>query len=193
MPVRRLTVQRDVSKQNAGVDREVVHSLLGLFDERVAIHFPRQFFGPAAGLFERLVDGHGSDRHGRIPQDPLAGFVNVAAGRKIHHRVGAPRDAPSHLLDFVFDRARYGAVPDVRIDLHQEIAADDHRLGFRMIDVRRNDRPAACHFVADELGRDVFRNARAERLALVLETSGSSDRYATPRRPALGQGSRGSR
>ena len=38
-----------------------------------------------------------------------------------------------------------------------------------MIDIRWNDRPAAGHFIADELGRDVFGNACAERLAFMLE------------------------
>src|SRR2546427_5564504 len=55
---------RDVSQQDAGMDCEVVHALLGLLDERVAIHLPGQFLRPAAGLFECLVDRHSSDRHG---------------------------------------------------------------------------------------------------------------------------------
>src|SRR5437870_8835852 len=38
-----------------------------------------------------------------------------------------------------------------------------------MIHIRGNDRAAPRDFVADELGRNVFRNARAERFATMLE------------------------
>ena len=41
---------------------------------------------------------------------------------------------------------RDGAVADVGVDFHQEIAADDHRLEFGMIDVGRNDGAAAGDF-----------------------------------------------
>ena len=56
-------------------------------------------------------------------------------------------------------RRRHGAVADVGVDLHQEIAADDHRLEFRMIDVGRDDGAAGGDFGADKLGRDFRRDA----------------------------------
>ena len=138
------------------MNREVVDALLGLFDQRVAKDFPGQVFGFAADFFQRLIDRHGADRHRRVANDPFARGVNVLAGRKIHHRVRAALDRPAHLLDFFVDRRQHGGVADVGVDLHQEVAADDHRLGFRMIDVRGNDGAAARDFVADEFGRDVF-------------------------------------
>ena len=76
------------------------------------------------------------------------------AGGQIHHRVGAPFRRPTHLFDFFFDGRRHGAVADVRVDLHQEITADDHRLGFGMIDVRGNDGAAAGDFAPDKFGCD---------------------------------------
>ena len=144
------------------MDGEVIDPLLGLFDERVAINFPGQFLGAAADFFERLINRHGADRHGRVANDPFARGVNVFAGGKIHHGVGAPFGGPTHLLDFFLDRRRHGAVADVGVDLHQEIAADDHRLGFRVIDVRGNDGAAARDFVAHEFGRDLAWDVCAE-------------------------------
>ena len=119
------------------MDGEVIDPLLRLFDEGVAIDFPGQFFGAAADFLERLVNRHGSDRHGRVADDPFARGVNVFAGAEVHHGVGAPFRRPTHFLDFFLDRRRHGAVADVGVDFYQEIAADDHRLGFGMIDVGR--------------------------------------------------------
>ena len=95
---------RDVAQQHAGVDGEVVDALLRLLDERVAVDLPGQIFGPAADFLERLVDRHRADRHRRVAEDPLARLVDVAAGRQIHHRVGAPQRRPAQLLDFLLDR-----------------------------------------------------------------------------------------
>ncbi len=177
---------RNERQPHTGVNREVVDTLLGLLDQRVAKDLPRQLFGLAVDFFERLIDRHRADRHRRVAQNPLARLVNVLAGRQIHHRVRAPANRPRHLLDFFADRRRDRGVADVGVDLHQKVAADDHRLGFRMIDVGRNDRAAARDFVADELGCDRLRQRCAERLARMLTPQHS----AAARRPA---GSRESR
>ena len=92
--------QRDVGQADAGVDGEIVDALLGLLDQRVAVDFPGQVLGDAADFLQRLVDGDGADRHGRVADDPFAGVVDVAAGRQVHDRVGAPADRPHHLVDF---------------------------------------------------------------------------------------------
>jgi hypothetical protein len=52
--------------------------------------------------------------------------------------------------------------------IFQKIAADDHRLGFRMVDVGRNDRAAARDFGANELRRDEIGDRRAEALTRML-------------------------
>src|SRR5205823_12529574 len=69
-----------------------------LFRSRVAIDFPSEVFRLAVHLFERLIDRDRADRHRRIADDPFARFVDVLAGRQIHHRVGAPARRPRHLL-----------------------------------------------------------------------------------------------
>src|SRR4051794_26677569 len=88
--------------------------------------------------------------------------MDVLTGRKIHHRVSSPARRPSHLFDFFFDRRSHSRIADVGIYLHEEIAADDHWLALRVIDIRGNDRASARNFIAHELGRDESRDARAE-------------------------------
>ncbi len=51
------------------------------------------------------------------------------------------------------------------LTLHEEVAADDHRLAFRMVDVARDHRAAARDLVANELGRDVGDQRGAEAVA----------------------------
>ena len=143
---------RHVAQQHAGVHGEVVHPLLRLLDERVAVDLPGEVLGRAAALLERLVDRHRPDRHGRVPEDPLAGLVDVLARGQVHHRVGAPERRPAELLDLFLDGRGDRRVPDVGVDLHREVPADDHRLELGMIDVRRDDRPPARDLAPHELG-----------------------------------------
>src|SRR5438067_3556172 len=147
------------------MDREIIDALLGLLDQRIAEQFPGQLLGLAADFFERLIDRHRADRHRRIAYDPFADRVDVAPGRQVHDRVGAPARCPHHLLDLLGDTRGDDRIADIGVDLHQEIAADDHRLGFRMVDVVRDDRAAAGDLVADEFRRHLIRDAGAERLA----------------------------
>ena len=160
--------ERNVAEQHPGVNREIVHALLGLLDQRIPVDLPGQLFRTAIDLLQRLVDRHGPDRHWRVADDPLARLVDVLAGREIHHRIPAPARRPGHFLDFFLDRRGHRGIADVGIDLDQEITADDHRLRFRVVDVGGNDRAAARDFAAHELGRDEVRNRCAEALTRVL-------------------------
>src|SRR5713101_5798980 len=141
------------------MDGEVVHALLALLDQRVAVDLPVQLLDLAADLFQRLVDGHSADWYRRVADDPLARGVDVLAGRQVHHRIAAPADGPRHLLDFLIDRRGHGRVADVGVDLHQEVAADDHRLALGVVDVGRNDGPAASDFCPYKFSIYSFRNA----------------------------------
>jgi hypothetical protein len=55
-------------------------------------------------------------------------------------------------LDFLLDARRDGAVADVGVDLHEEVAPDDHRLGLGVIDVVRDDGAAGGDFIATNSG-----------------------------------------
>src|SRR3546814_18444409 len=65
-------------------------------------------------------------------------------------------------LDLLGDAGTDRAVADVGVDLGQEIAADDHRLAIRVVDVVGQDRAAAGDLVADDCGRDGLMDAGAE-------------------------------
>ena len=78
---------RHETQQHAGVTGEVIYALLGLFDERVAEKFPREIFGAAIDFFERLINRHGADGHGRVAQNPFARGVDVLAGGQIQMTV----------------------------------------------------------------------------------------------------------
>ena len=153
--------QRHEAQQHAGVNGEVIHALLGLFDEGVAEEFPGEVLGLAVHFFERLIDRHGADGHGRVAENPFARGVDVLAGGEVHDGVRAPLGGPAHLLDFLLDARRDGAVADVGVDLHEEVAPDDHRLGLGVIDVVRDDGAAGGDFGADELRGDLARGCAA--------------------------------
>jgi hypothetical protein len=135
--------ERDVGKPHAGMDGEIVDALFGLLDQRVLVDLPGQLDRIAVDLLQRLVDRHGADRDRRIAQDPFADGVDVAARREVHHGVGAPADRPHHLVDFFGHRRGHGGVADIGVDLGEEVAADDHRLEFGVVDVAGDDRAAA--------------------------------------------------
>ena len=92
---------------HAGVDGEIVHPLLGLFDQGVAEHLPGQVLGDAIDLLQSLVDRHGPDGHGRVTHDPVADIVDVAAGGEVHDGVGAAPLRPNKLVHLVGDVAEH--------------------------------------------------------------------------------------
>ena len=113
--------QRHIAQQHARMDGEIVDALLSLFDQGVSEHLPGQILGLAVCLLQCLIDRHGADRHGRVAQDPLAGLMDVLAGRQVHQGVAAPARRPGHLLHLFLDRRSDRRVTDVGVDLHPEI------------------------------------------------------------------------
>ena len=137
------------------MDGEVVHSLLALLDEGVAVDFPCQVFYLAVHLLQCLVDGHGAHRYRTVAHNPFACLVDVGTRRQVHQRVAAPFAAPHGLVHFLVDARRGGRVADVGIDFHQEVATDDHRFRFRVVDVGWQHGTSGGNLVAHELRRDV--------------------------------------
>ncbi len=85
--------------------------------------------------FDVLRAPGGPGRSGTVPMGTgdaammaRADAVDVAAGRQVHHRVGAVLEATRELRELALDVARDGAVADVRVDLARERDADAHRL-----------------------------------------------------------------
>ena len=150
------------AEEHAGVDGEVIDALLGLLDEGVAEEFPSEIFGFAVHFFECLINGHGADGHGRIAEDPLPRGVDVLAGGEVHDSVRSPLGGPAHLFDLFLDAGGDGAVADVGVDFDEKVPADDHRLEFRVVDVRGDDGAAGGDLGADEFGGDFVRDALGE-------------------------------
>ena len=67
--------------KDSGVNRKIVYPLFALLDERIVVDFPCQVLDFAMHFLQRLIHGDRSDRNRRIPQNGLAGFMNVLAGR----------------------------------------------------------------------------------------------------------------
>src|SRR5690606_31735019 len=117
--------------------------------------------------------------YGAVADNPLARLVDVGACGEIHDRVGAPADRPDHFLDFFFDRTGDGGIANVGVDLHQEVAADDHRLDFGVVDVGRDDGAAPGNFFADKFGRDGLRQPGAPIFAGMLTAQLVVDLFET--------------
>ena len=144
---------------------EIINALFSLLNQRIAINFPGEVFGNATYFFERLINRHRTNRHRAVTQNPFASSVDVFAGREIHNRIRTPTRRPDHLFDFFFDGGGDRRVADIRIDLHQEVPSDNHRLRFRVVDVIRDDRPARCNLITHKFRRNQLRNFRAEGVA----------------------------
>ena len=84
-PLRR---QRHILHQHARVDRHVIHALLGLLFNHLEHHVDVEIFH-APHARQRFIYRYRSDRHRRVRDDGFANLRDVAARRKIHHRIGA--------------------------------------------------------------------------------------------------------
>ena len=87
-------------------------------------------------------------------------------GGEVHHRIGPPADRPDQLFHLFLHRGGDGGGAHVGIDLHEEIAPDDHRLKFGVVDIGGDDGAAGRDLGADEFGGDVIGDLRAPILAV---------------------------
>ena len=103
-----LECQGNVLLAQAGVDGEVIYSLLRLLDERIPIDFPAEVVGIPSHLLQSLIEGHCTYRYGAIADNPLARLVDVSPGGEIHHRIGSPASSPDGLLHLFSNAAGDG-------------------------------------------------------------------------------------
>ena len=159
--------EMDVAEPHAGMDGEIVDALLGLLDQRVLVDLPVELDRIAVHLLQRLIDRHRADRHRRIPDDPFAREVDVACPVERSMTVSAPqRIAHTIFSTSSSTELGHGGVADIGVDLGEEVPADDHRLGFGVIDVGGDDGAAARDLAAHELRRHEGGQRRAEALAV---------------------------
>ena len=142
--------ERQMRLPHAGVDREVVDALLRLMLERVEHDLLVEILDLPPD--DHRVDRHRPDRGGRVLAERRAARVEIAAGREIHDRVGAPLDRPVELLELFMrsrgDRRR----AHVRVDLGLGRAADRHRIEavLQVVDVCRDHQASGGDLVAHE-------------------------------------------
>ena len=165
-PCHPLGGQRNIGQAHTGMDGEIIHPLLGLFDQGILEHLPGQVLGNTIDLFQGLIDRHGPDWHRAVTDHPVADIVNIAPGRQVHDRIAAPANGPDHLINLVGNRGQHSRIADIGIDLDQEIAANNHRLQLAMIDIGRNNRPAAGNLFADKFRRDEVGDGGAKVFAI---------------------------
>ena len=147
--------QVHVVATDTGMDGKVIHTLLALFDECVAIHLPREVFHLAIHLFQSLIDGHGAYGHRTVTQNPLAGFVNVVTRREVHQRIATPLARPYGFIHLLIDAGCGGRVTDVGIDFHRKVASDNHRLALGVMNVSGDNGTSASHLISYICGGDM--------------------------------------
>jgi len=120
----------------------------------------RRDVGDVLHLLDHLVDRDRADRHGARGDDRFANLVDAAAGREVHHRVGAEVHGEVEFLQLSVYIRCHGRVADVGVDLDPRHRADPHgvQAAGEMVHVGRYDQPAARDLTADQFG--------VERLAL---------------------------
>ena len=155
--------------QQTCVDREIIHALFRLLDQRIPIDLPRKVLYLTIHLLQGLINRNRTHRNRAVTDNPLARLMDMIAGREIHQRVAAPFTTPYRLLDLLVDTGGKSGVTDIGIDLYQELLTDNHRLGFRVIDIRRDDRATGGDFLADELRRDI--RLQSQSLDLLVLTN----------------------
>ncbi len=106
----------NVLHQHAGVNRHVIHALLGLLFDHLQHHLLAEILHPAHAR-KGFIDGHGADGHGRCADDGLADGGDVAAGGEVHHGVGAVLHRVLQLFQLAIDVRGHGGVADVGVDL----------------------------------------------------------------------------
>ena len=90
----------------------------------------------------------------------------MLTGREIHHRVTAPADRPHQFFDLFVDARTECRVADIGINLDQKIAANNHRLQFRVIDIGGNNRPPGSDFATHKFRRYAICKTRTHTVAL---------------------------
>mmetsp|Transcript_44052 Transcript_44052/g.82364 ORF Transcript_44052/g.82364 Transcript_44052/m.82364 type:complete len:541 (-) Transcript_44052:47-1669(-) len=144
--------QGNEAQKNPRVDGPVVHALFGLFDQSLAKLLPGQVFCDAIHLLQSLVDRHSAHWHSAVPNDPFPGLVDVLSRAQVHEGICTPQRTPLQLLHFFLNVRGHSGIANVGVDLHLEMAPDDHGFRLRMLPVRRNDGTSPCHLRPHELG-----------------------------------------
>src|SRR5215831_10042300 len=147
--------QRNVLDQDAGVNGHIIDALLGLLFDDLQHDLPAQILD-AAHARERFINRHGADGDRRGGDNRFPDRGDIAAGRKVHDRIGAVLDGVLELFKFARDIAGDAGIPNIRIDLALGCDPDAHGLEVRVMDVGRDDHPPARDFAANQFRRKIL-------------------------------------
>ena len=170
-PREALTGEFHVTVQNARVNRHVVDTLFRLLAEGFVEGVPREGLG-LFHLLERLVDRHGSERHGTVAQHRAADAPRILSDRQVHHRVGAAQQSFAKLFEFCIQIGNLPCRPEIRVHLGAEFLSDHRGLGLAVMDVRGNHglaRGDECAHVLARPGFDVEEGSQFFGERLVFE------------------------
>ena len=94
--------------------------------------------------------------------------MNMLTGGEIHDGVGTPTDRPDHFLDLFINRGGHGGVTQIAINLHTEVAANDHGLQLWVINIGGDNGTACGNLRAYKLRSNHIRNIRTKGFARML-------------------------
>src|SRR5579863_4268723 len=150
-----LAHQRDKFGKNAGVDGHVIDALFGLlFDD-----FEHELWSEIFGTLDarnRFVDRHCADGNGRSFDDGFADGGDVAAGGKVHDRVGSVVDGMVEFFELGGNLTGNCGITNVRVDFALEGNADAHRFERFMMDVGGDNGAATGNFIPDKFRGELF-------------------------------------
>ena len=116
---------------------EVIYTLFALFNQCIPVDFPGEVFHYAVHLFKCLINRNRADGYGTITDNPFACFMDIFSCGKIHQGIATPFAAPQCFLHFFIYAWGSSRISDIRIDFHKEVASDNHRFSFRVVDIGR--------------------------------------------------------
>src|SRR6185437_10417830 len=125
---------RDVLHQHARMNSHVIDTLLGLLLDYLKHYLNIQILH-APNARQRFVDGHSADWHRRFLDDGLADTRDVAAGREIHHGIGAVAYRVAQLIEFRFNVGCGRGAADIGVNFAYRFDANAHRLQVSVVDV----------------------------------------------------------
>ena len=92
-----------ILKADTTMDREIIDTLLGLFDERIAEKSPCEILNLSTRFFKGLIHRNGTHGHRTVARNPFTRLRDIIARRKIHQCVAAPFAAPYSFLHLLFN------------------------------------------------------------------------------------------
>ena len=145
--------------EHPGMNSEIIHTLLTLFDQCIAIDFPRESAHVSVHLLKSLIDRHGAYGHRAVAYNPFASLMNIVARREIHQSVAPPIAAPDGFGHLLFDARRQGGISDIGVELYAEGRTNHHRFSLRVVDIGSDDGASCRYLIAHEFRSDVRFNA----------------------------------